>query len=212
MNRESLEHLSSLMDGELSRETGLFMARRLTSDDELSMTWRRYHLIRDCIRRQAGHGIFVDIAGSVSSTIAAAETETGTRRGRSWLKPAAGFAVAASVALMAIMAVGPTPPSGSGMTGTGEMTAAQSFDSPNALPAGSISQPASYSNSAANTRLNSYLLRHNQLARAAGRQGFVSFVPIIAASAQEQESDSGTEANQAAETDSTVVRDPEPRQ
>ena len=34
MNKESLEHLSSLMDGEMSRETGLFMTRRLSSDDE----------------------------------------------------------------------------------------------------------------------------------------------------------------------------------
>ena len=28
-------------------------------------------------------------------------------------------------------------------------------------------------------RLNAYLLRHNQMARTAGRQGFVSFVPIV---------------------------------
>jgi len=28
--------------------------------------------------------------------------------------------------------------------------------------------------------MNAYLLRHNQMARTAGRQGFVSFVPIVA--------------------------------
>ena len=37
------------------------------------------------------------------------------------------------------------------------------------------SEPVNYS-----PRLNSYLLRHNQVAGAAGRQGFVSFVPIVA--------------------------------
>jgi len=45
-----------------------------------------------------------------------------------------------------------------------------------------VSQPVSYTaGQQANTnRLNTYLLRHNQMARTAGRQGFVSFVPIVA--------------------------------
>jgi sigma-E factor negative regulatory protein RseA len=211
MNKESLEHLSSMMDGELSRETGLFMARRLTSDQELSRTWQRYHLIRDCIRRHAGDGVFVDIATSVRSSLAGAEAEVATPRGRRWLKPAAGFAVAASVALMAIMVVGPTPPSASGMPAGADATAGQSFDSPNPLSAVPISQPASYSNPAANARLNSYLLRHNQLARSAGRQGFVSFVPIIAASAQEQ-GETGSDPGEAADTGQGDTRETQPQQ
>ena len=39
MSKESLEHLSSLMDGEMSRETGLFLTRRLASDDGMCDTW-----------------------------------------------------------------------------------------------------------------------------------------------------------------------------
>ena len=34
MSKESLEHLSSLVDGELSREAGSFLTRRLFSDEE----------------------------------------------------------------------------------------------------------------------------------------------------------------------------------
>jgi negative regulator of sigma E activity len=64
MSKESLEHLSSLMDGELSRETSLFLTRRLASDEAMCDTWERYHLIRDCIRqpgsKQIVSGLCVD--------------------------------------------------------------------------------------------------------------------------------------------------------
>ena len=50
MSKKTLEHLSSLMDGETSQETGLFLTRRVCADRELSQTWERYHLIRDCMR------------------------------------------------------------------------------------------------------------------------------------------------------------------
>ncbi|NNK98931.1 MAG: anti-anti-sigma factor, partial [Xanthomonadales bacterium] len=43
MSKESLEHLSSLMDGEVSREAGLFITRRLSADDGMCETWERYH-------------------------------------------------------------------------------------------------------------------------------------------------------------------------
>ena len=56
MNKDTLEHLSSLMDGELNREAGLFLTRRLGADQTLGKTWARYHLIRDCLR-QPGAGL-----------------------------------------------------------------------------------------------------------------------------------------------------------
>jgi hypothetical protein len=69
--------------------------------------------------------------------------------------------------------------------GTGDTALAQPanqpFVSPNTLPLAPVSQAASFSASqqTQNQRMNSYLLRHNQMARTAGRQGFVSFVPIV---------------------------------
>ncbi|NIP19086.1 MAG: hypothetical protein GWM87_13715 [Xanthomonadales bacterium] len=187
MSKESLEHLSSLMDGELSRETGLFMTRRLSSDGELCGTWQRYHLIRDCIRQPGGRSTFLDFTACVRSALEQEETGRGSAwAGRSWLRPAAGFAVAASVALMAIVAIGPDAGSGNPVTDPANRTASQSFDSPNPLTAVPISpQPVSF-NASDSRRLNSYLLRHNQLARSAGRQGFVSFVPMIATETDEQ--------------------------
>jgi sigma-E factor negative regulatory protein RseA len=183
MNKETLEHISSLMDGELSRETGLFLTRRLSGDAALGQAWRRYHLIRDCLRQPGGRVSAVDFAQEVRIALAGEAPATASSRNR-WLKPASGLAIAATVAFMAIVVVGPEPqPATEPLQ---ESAAAPSFSSPNVVSAGPATQAASYNpvDAARAARLNSYLLRHNQMAGTAGRQGFVSFVPIISANAQ----------------------------
>jgi len=219
MSKESLEHLSSLMDGELSRETGLFMARRLSSDEELCKAWKRYHLIRDCIRQQGGSNVVMDLSERMKEVLdsESAEQERGWA-GKRWLKPVSGFAIAASVALIAITVIGPGPqtviPEANVAGDTGNAT----FTSPNPLPAVPISQPASFNPNArsgqqgANSRLNFYLVRHNQLAGTAGRQGFVSFVPIISTQALEQDQEDGEEKPAATENAAESVREPAPQQ
>jgi hypothetical protein len=83
---------------------------------------------------------------------------------------------------MAIVVTVPQPGQNPGEAETAlETPVIQPFVSPNTV-ARVRSQAASYSpaQQAASNRLNAYLLRHNQMARTAGRQGFVSFVPIVA--------------------------------
>ncbi len=184
MSKETLEHISSLMDGELSRETGLFLTRRLSADEELTGTWERYHLIRDCIRYgDRHHGGRISVMDfSQRIRVALSEEAVTPSKGLSskrWLKPVTGIAIAASVAAMALFVVGPGQSGLNAVPGSGPVV--ERFSSPNNLVASPIMQPASFSPQAPNRnlRLNSYLLRHNQLAGSAGIQGFVSFVPII---------------------------------
>lgn len=184
MSKETLEHISSLMDGELSRETGLFLTRRLSADEELTGTWERYHLIRDCIRYQDHHqGGRISVMNFSQRIKVALSKETATPpkglSSKRWLKPLAGIAIAASVAAMALFVVGSGQSGLNAVPGSGPLV--ERFSSPNNLVASPIMQPASFSPQAPNRnlRLNSYLLRHNQLAGSAGIQGFVSFVPII---------------------------------
>jgi sigma-E factor negative regulatory protein RseA len=184
MSKESLEHLSSLMDGELSRETGLFLTRRLSSDEEMCDTWERYHLIRDCIRQPGSKLAVTGLCVKVSASLDAEEAPTvSTWSNNRWLKPVSGLAIAASVALMAIVVTAPQSGEVPVTGDTALSTAAnEPFVSPNNLPLAPVSQAASYTpgSRADSNRLNVYLLRHNQMARTAGRQGFVSFVPIVA--------------------------------
>lgn len=197
MSTESREHLSCLMDGEISRETGRFLVRRLGADEELSATWARYHLVRDCLRQKEGGYAAVGLSGRVRQAIdTEAAGKTGGTRAVSWLKPAAGLAVAASVALLAIVAVGP---GGQNPQGPGESpaveTLAESFTSPQALTPAPPSQQASLAGqTGGDNRMNAYLLRHYQATGSTGGKGFVTFVPIvIRASTVEAESAERTE-------------------
>jgi sigma-E factor negative regulatory protein RseA len=204
MSNESQEHLSCFMDGEISKETARFLVRRLGADSELRDTWARYHLVRDCLRHQegdlTGDSLGVNLCGRVQqalanetpqtapTAVAASWSKAGWSKG--WLKPVAGMAVAASVALMAIITVGP----GQSPVGapTGELAAspqAAPFVSPNnVLTRSPRAQPVSVMGGTgdSNRKMNSYLLRHYQVTGSTGGKGFVTFVPIVVTQADAQ--------------------------
>ena len=184
MSKESLEHLSGLMDGELSRDASLFLTRRLFSDEGMCEKWERYHLIRDCIRQPGSKQIVTGLSVKMSSSLDAEEVPTvPVWRSERWLKPVSGLAIAASVALAAIVVTAPQPGQSPAEADTALVTpSSQPFVSPNTLTRSPSSQAVSFApaQDANSNRLNAYLLRHNQMARTAGRQGFVSFVPIVA--------------------------------
>ena len=183
MSKETREHLSALVDGEISRETSRFLVRSLGADDQLRATWTRYHLVRDCLRHQDGSIAGDDLCARVSRAL---ENEQPVKPSRalptSWLKPVAGLAIAASVALMAIVAVGPGIPGAPGaageLAGKGQV---EQFTSPQSLVPGPSSSQASFSNlpDTRSRKMDSYLVRHYQATGAAGGKGFVTFVPII---------------------------------
>ena len=184
MNKETLEHISSLMDGELSRETGLFLTRRLSADHELTGTWQRYHLIRDCIRQPGGTVPLVNLSQRMKDALSEEQSApvSGWSSNR-WLKPVSGLAVAASVAMLAIVAVGPDQQLSDSDIASGP--AVQPFSSPNVLPVIPRTQAASFSPQsqsgaqARDAKMNSYLLRHNQSSKSFTTQGFLGFVPIV---------------------------------
>ena len=110
MSKETLEHLSALMDGELSRETSLFVTRRLSTDEGLGASWERYHLIRDCIRQPGSKQVVTGLRARVSASLTGDAAPVARRLGGArWLKPVSGLAIAASVAVMAIMVTAPQP-------------------------------------------------------------------------------------------------------
>jgi sigma-E factor negative regulatory protein RseA len=183
MSKETREHLSALVDGEISPDTSRFLVKRLGSDDELRATWTRYHLVRDCLRHQDGAIAGDELSARISKAI---ENEQPERQqpsvSRRWLKPVTGMAIAASVALMAISAVGP------GMLGTpisngeqAEASKVQQFNTPQSLSPAPIANQASYSGgrNSYDRKMDAYLLRHYQATRVAGGKGFVTYVPIV---------------------------------
>ena len=186
MSKETREHISSLMDGEISRETSRFLVRRLGADEELCATWARYHLVRDCLRHQDGDLVDADLCKRIGRALEdEAPKKASPGLSRAWLKSVSGLAIAASVAMMAIIMVGPNDPAAPQSAGQlAEMEQAESFTSPQSYTRAPVSQQASLSGQQAGKhRLQSYLLRHYQATGSTGGKGFVAFVPIVSTSA-----------------------------
>ena len=177
MSKETREHLSSLMDGEISREASRFLVRRLGSDEELCATWARYHVVRDCLRNQDDGFDADDLCARVNRAIEEEQVQTAPYRPASrWLRPVAGMAIAASVALVAVMAVDPGAAPGV-QSAPGLAETSESFTSPQGLGTASVSSRA-----VSGQRMNSYLLRHYQAAGSGNGRGIVGFVPVLVTS------------------------------
>ncbi len=175
MTESNREHLSSLMDGELDDKAQGFLLRRLSSDPDMSATWRRYHLVRACLHKEFEHA--ADLADRVGQALDSEPSMEGGQRMR-WLRPVVGGAMAASVALIAIVGINANIM----QRGQGELPTDQpGFVSQPSVLDRSFSQQAvpvgfSESSPADRQRINTLVLRHNQ---AVGGSGFVSYLPIV---------------------------------
>lgn len=100
------EQISVLVDGEsdsLERERIL---RAMHANPELRNTWERYHLVSTAIRRELGVVLPSGLADRVHARLQAERPESSFRH-RPYLKFAAGLAIAASVATIAIFSLSP---------------------------------------------------------------------------------------------------------
>lgn len=183
-SHEPRENLSSFMDGEVERSAGSFLVRRLASDSSLRATWDRYHMIRDCLRQQDAQLVRTDLCSRVRQAIELEDQQVQvSSRQMAWIKPFAGVAIAASVAMVAVFTVGPgqqeapqAAPQTAAITSQSEP-----FVSPNIGAIVPASQPVNLAGNRASEdeKAKAYLLRHYQLTNDGSGQGFVALVPIV---------------------------------
>ena len=188
------EQLSSLVDGELAADSGRFLLRRMGGDAELRGTWARYHMARDCLRggRVSVYGAdFADrVAAAIASDPAPAPSVATTSPGPRWLRPLAGAAVAASVAVGALIFVGAADEQ-TGPSLTREVGVAQVDELPDTLshddlatsvrpsiPAQTVSW-GRLNTPRMDPRLGSYVLRHNRQSGSFRNAGFVPYVYYV---------------------------------
>lgn len=110
MNEELDSQLSAMFDNELPAAECELLARRLSRDEELRGRWGRYAAIGATIRAEGGVRLNSGLALRVSTAISsepAVVTEpvrqTPRKVASHWWTPAAGVALAASVAAAAIL-------------------------------------------------------------------------------------------------------------
>ncbi len=103
------EQLSAGMDGELAAEELRFLLRRLDHDASLQVRWSRFHVASASLRGELPALASSAFAERVMQAIAAEPATAAAPRERrsNWLKFSAGGAIAASVAVVALMASRP---------------------------------------------------------------------------------------------------------
>lgn len=102
------EQLSALVDGELTGDESGFLMRRLAHDRALRESFGRYHLIGDCLRRQALPAAVPDgFADRVGQALADQARPARTLHWRAGAQWAAGLFTAAIVAAGAFWYVQP---------------------------------------------------------------------------------------------------------
>ena len=196
-NHDIKEQLSALADGELDRNSARFLLRRCETDAALVGDWSRYQLIGACVRRSEFQLMPQGFAERVRQQL---NDEAAPRRGGTLLRWGGGAAIAASVALVALMATRPAgiaPEAPSAATAVASTPAAVSagavIESPlresdlrpdfGSLPAQTVSVtqgrtlgPARV----ADPRIESYLVRHNLAVQASGRAAPLDYVRVVA--------------------------------
>lgn len=189
MNDSIREQLSALSDGELASDSARFLLKRLDHDPELGETWERYHLIRDCLRRQQRLAP-TDFAASVMAGIEADGLPSQARRqvsgGRSrYLNWLGGGAVAAAVAVVALMSLRPVATPEAGLQ-QGSLASVESVTTADLAPAWRLSpvsdrQAVVLSALPSAGELDAYFMQHAEGSASSGQMGVLPYVQTVAA-------------------------------
>lgn len=182
MTEQLQERLSALVDDELSRPEIQMKLKELSLNAEARASWSRYHLIGDAMRRELGPVTNPDLARSISRRIqdeplvlAPGALKHPTRN---WVKPAAGMAIAASVAVLAmVMAPQFINPQQTVATkpalAASQPTTRHLYVAENGTRWEMLKQPK------VESRLNSYLVNHQEYAPAANMKGIMPFATFV---------------------------------
>lgn len=105
MSDELREKLSALVDGELDDADSVHVLDRIAREPALKALWERYHLVSDVLRNHLPALTSVDLVDKVRQAVQDEPVSIRPRRRphRAILKQVAGFALAASVAVVAVL-------------------------------------------------------------------------------------------------------------
>ena len=187
MNESNKEQLSAFIDGE---HDGEYMLDNLIHDEDMKGTWSRYHLIGDCLRDNLPEKISNQISTNVSHILRDEPTILAPTTKRFNIKPLAGFAIAASVAMVAVFSIqngNEIDSSSIGSPSIAATTVSQpetfNFSEPLVLPA--AVKESDTPESIANQRLNNYLMNHNEYRSNVGVNGILPYARMVTIESQE---------------------------
>jgi len=175
MSEKARENLSALMDGELEGAEAVRLLNGIIQDSGLKTTWEQYHLISDALRNNLPPVAERDLLDRVRLLVDSEPVVL--RRSAVWktsLRPVAGFALAASVAVVAVLGF-------RGITQEGAPGRSQTIAriEPQVVPGRQIAGVRwNLNRPAVEARLNDYLVSHSQHSGTV-MQGMLPYARIV---------------------------------
>jgi len=186
MANKHAESLCAMMDGEIGQSEARFLLKAMADQPQLVARWKRYHYSRavlkgeDCV---ASSCLYDQVAVAIAREPAPSQQRSSAFL-PAWLRPVAGLAVAASVAVAAYTLL-QTPVSNpvDGAT-SNPVTVVDN----NPFPRMDLrAQPASAIDDPYNSRLQAYVLRHNAVAVPRRGRDLVPYVYLVTAPVRDQQ-------------------------
>jgi sigma-E factor negative regulatory protein RseA len=175
MTEKSDEHLSAFFDGELDERDIERVMTQLGQDEKLTSSWDRYQLIGDAIRGQLPQQVSTDLAARVSDLVRDEPAILAPRRAtvHKLVRPAVGVALAASVAGVALLFF----PAANQEPGVLKDQLVQVSPQPSRVASRGIRW--STGEPAVASKLNRYLVNHNELARSGSIKGMLPYARLV---------------------------------
>ena len=183
MSEKRKENVSALVDGELVSDIETSVDELLKTP-QLKDSWARYHLIRDSLKQNVPPQLDFGFSQRVSESIASEPTILAPAvSNNSILKPIAGFAIAASVAAMAILGIQQNHDNANSDGQTVVSVQPQSIAESVPLRTVSLSDAGQSQEreleAEARARLNNYMLNYNEYRSQSGFQGALPHVRTV---------------------------------
>ena len=173
--------LSAMVDDELADMEIDLVLRRLSRDDNARDCWERYHLISDVMQGHVPAVLDTDFAARIRQAIEAEPLpQPAAKPLPAWYKPVTGFALAASVALMALFGLKLNQTDA--LQPTAQLAATPTLLVPAAfLPTQTVATNRQVDNSSepVEARLNHYLINHNGYASMNSMHGMLPYVRMV---------------------------------
>ncbi len=187
MSNEKIEQISALMDGEIEINSQTVIDS--INDEESRQTWTRYHLVRDSLQGQLPESIDINLADKISAAIAEEPTVLAPKPSSqpSYIKPIAGFAIAASVTAAVLVGVQslqqpsgdiPSVPIANTQPINSELVQTVTLNEQEQQQFAPADLNDS-ENNPNNPRLNRYLMNYNELRANSAVQGMPPYVRMI---------------------------------
>ena len=170
------EQLSALVDDELTESEQALLTRRIGTDADLQRCLSRYQLISDTLRHQLPDRVDLAFTARVQAAVRGEAMQTsvapGNRRLATLLKPLAGLAVAASVAVVAVLSLQSVREEPASLPAVASAPPSTDFIRADTAPEPAV-RPRIDKN------LDIYLVNHNEYAANRGMQGMMPYARIV---------------------------------